>query len=154
MIKYWIWMARESWWMIYAWLTNATGSLLLVPTMLNLSTTVFFIRASAYDFRVLMGMFWVQKTHPNKTVQLSQKSLHVLITRLLNNTRTLMLLRLTSTRSGSFLFTLNRVSSTSVELGSSSGTGLYWVHWMTPATWSHHRRLGERKTETSSEILP
>ncbi len=45
-----------------------------------------------------------------------------------------MLLRLTSTRSGSFLFILNRVSSTSVELGSSSGTGLYWVHWITPTT--------------------
>lgn len=50
------------------------------------------------------------------------------------NTLTLMLLRLTSTRSGSFLFILNRVSSTSVELGSSSGTGLYWVHWITPVT--------------------
>lgn len=49
------------------------------------------------------------------------------------NAGTLMLLRLTSTRSGSFLFILSRVSSTSVELGSSSGTGLYWVHWMTPA---------------------
>lgn len=47
---------------------------------------------------------------------------------------TLMLLRLTSTRFGSFLFILNRVSSTSVELGSSSGTGLYWVHWITPTT--------------------
>lgn len=50
------------------------------------------------------------------------------------NTLTLMLLRLTSTRSGSFLFILSRVSSTSVELGSSSGTGLYWVHWITPVT--------------------
>lgn len=38
-------------------LTKATGSLLLVPTMLRLSTTVFFIRASAYDLRVLTGMF-------------------------------------------------------------------------------------------------
>lgn len=47
-------------------------------------------------------------------------------------TLTLMLLRLTSTKSGSFLFTLDSVSATSVELGSSSGTGLYWVHWITP----------------------
>ncbi len=52
-----------------SWLTNATGSLLRVPTILNLSTTVFFIRASAYAFRVLMGMFWVQK----KTSQLSKR---------------------------------------------------------------------------------
>uniref|UniRef100_A0A0E9U7T7 Uncharacterized protein n=1 Tax=Anguilla anguilla TaxID=7936 RepID=A0A0E9U7T7_ANGAN len=36
-----------------------------------------------------------------------------------------MLLRLTSTRSGSLLRIFSRVSWTSVELGSSSGTGLY-----------------------------
>lgn len=62
--------------------------------------------------------------------------LHIIFPRTHTRTLTLMLFRLTSTRSGSFLFILSRVSSTSVELGSSSGTGLYWVHWITPRIWT------------------
>lgn len=46
---------------------------------------------------------------------------------------TMILLKLTSSRSGSLLWILFRVSSTSVEFGSSSGTGLYCVGLITPA---------------------
>lgn len=81
---------------------------------------------------------------------LSLKAIHVLSCYPQQNTQhtlTLMLLRLTSTRSGSFLFILNSVSSTSVELGSSSGTGLYWVHWITPTT-----RLQNTVSRTAGHI--
>lgn len=43
-----------------------------------------------------------------------------------------MLLRLTSSSLGSLFFIRSRVSSTSVEFGSSSGTGLYCVGLITP----------------------
>lgn len=47
---------------------------------------------------------------------------------------TIILLRLTSSRSGSLLCIRFSVSSTSVEFGSSSGTGLYCVGLITPAS--------------------
>lgn len=110
--------------------------------------------------RTTSGSWWgcseCGKRNPNKTPQLSRTSFGVshracvsLATR-----STLILLRLTSTRSGSFLFNLNRVSSTSVELGSSSGTGLYWVHWMTPATCSHRGRSGKKKDKHHLKFCP
>lgn len=41
--------------------TNATGSLLRVPTMLNFFTYEFSFRASAYALRVGMGIFCREK---------------------------------------------------------------------------------------------
>lgn len=63
-----------------------------------------------------------------------------------------MLLRLTSSSLGSLFFIRSRVSSTSVEFGSSSGTGLYCVGLITPRVTDTrevaHRSMGTRSLHT------
>lgn len=54
-----------------------------------------------------------------------------------------MLLRLTSSSFGSLFFIRSSVSSTSVEFGSSSGTGLYCVGLITPRV-THKREVAHR----------
>lgn len=60
--------------------------------------------------------------------------------------RTRMLLRLTSSSVGSLLFIRSSVSSTSVEFGSSSGTGLYCVGLITPRV-THKREMAHRNRD-------
>lgn len=57
-----------------------------------------------------------------------------------------MLLRLTSSSVGSLLFIRSSVSSTSVEFGSSSGTGLYCVGLITPRV-THKREMAHRNRD-------
>lgn len=59
-----------------------------------------------------------------------------------------MLLRLTSSSFGSLLFIRSSVSSTSVEFGSSSGTGLYCVGLITPRV-THKREVAHGNMGTT-----
>lgn len=61
---------------------------------------------------------------------------------------TRMLLRLTSSSFGSLLFIRSSVSSTSVEFGSSSGTGLYCVGLITPRV-THEREVAHGNMGTT-----
>lgn len=61
---------------------------------------------------------------------------------------TRMLLRLTSSSFGSLLFIRSSVSSTSVEFGSSSGTGLYCVGLITPRV-THEREVAHGNVGTT-----